>query len=153
MTLSKILVVEDSELMHRMYDLILFRYKALGATILHANHGQEALHALSKHADVDLILLDLHMPVMDGRAFLGHCKQTGLFQHIPVIVVTTSGTEASAIREHYPCAREYLTKPFHSEELAALIEQIVPVRRRPRASGCTPIPDWRRALRQMASNE
>ena len=54
MPVEKILVVEDSDLRHQMYEVALSRYKASGARILHAHNGREALAVLSRHPDSSL---------------------------------------------------------------------------------------------------
>jgi CheY-like chemotaxis protein len=53
----KVLVVDDSKLMHKMYEVMLRRYP-----LVYATDGREALDRLREHDDVELILLDLNMP-------------------------------------------------------------------------------------------
>ncbi|HEY5038134.1 MAG TPA: response regulator [bacterium] len=79
--------------------------------------GEEALDYLNrkgKYADVktpDIILLDLNLPRMDGRAFLKRVKSEGLFKSIPVIVLTSSRSDLD-IREVYELnAACYIVKP------------------------------------------
>src|SRR5437870_3739920 len=92
--LTKILVVDDSELLHRMYDLVLARYRMKGCRVLHASNGREALAELAAHPDTDLVLLDINMPVMSGLEFLEYCKREKLFRDVDVIVISTEGSEA-----------------------------------------------------------
>ena len=61
--LKKVLVVDDSSLIHQMYRLVLNRYNC---TIADAMNGQEALEVLALQNDIELILLDINMPVMNG---------------------------------------------------------------------------------------
>ena len=65
-SIKKVLIIDDSELLHRMYDLIFLRCKNNGIRILHSYHGQDGLSELKRHPDTDLIILDIHMPVMNG---------------------------------------------------------------------------------------
>lgn len=123
--MKKILIVEDSELLHRMYDLILQRYRAAGTEVVHAYHGREALNQLAQHADVDLIVLDINMPVMSGLEFLAHCRRESIFQSIPVIIVSTEGKEEDTLRGLQSGARAYITKPFKPPELHRLIEKVL----------------------------
>jgi two-component system, chemotaxis family, chemotaxis protein CheY len=58
---KKVLVVDDSKLMHKMYEVILRQYP-----LLYATDGRKALDRLHQHPDVELILLDTNMPGMDG---------------------------------------------------------------------------------------
>ena len=120
--LGKILVVDDSDLLHRMYDLILSRYQTRGVTVLHAMHGREALSQLTKHPDVDLILLDINMPVMTGLEFLEYCRNENLLGDIPVVVISTKGRESDTRAAMDNGAAAYLTKPFAPVLLHELIE-------------------------------
>lgn len=125
MNLKSVLVVEDSELLHRMYDLILVRYKTHGAQVSHAFNGQQALEMLAAKPQVDLILLDINMPVMSGLEFLLHCKRQRVFQEIPIIIISTEGKEQDTVRGLEAGARAYLTKPFQPNDLHALIAKVM----------------------------
>ena len=121
--LRKILVVDDSALIHQMYRLVMSRYKC---EFVDAMNGQEALDVLAQHQDIQLILLDINMPVMNGVQFLEKASQTGLPTKIPVIVISTEGREEDTIRGLKLGAKGYLKKPFNPTELYSLIEKIVP---------------------------
>lgn len=120
----KILVVEDSDLLHRMYEVVFRPQRANGAVLLHAMNGREALLRLAEHPDTDLILLDINMPVMSGLEFLAHCKQERVFEDIPVVVVSTEGKQEDTLRALRSGARGYVTKPFKPQELFVLIDRI-----------------------------
>jgi len=122
--LKKILVVDDSALIHQMYRLVMSRYNC---TIVDAMNGQEALDILAVHKDIDLILLDINMPVMNGVQFLEKASAIGIVSRIPVIVISTEGKEEDTIRGLKLGARGYLKKPFHPSELHDLIEKIFKV--------------------------
>ena len=119
--IKKILVIDDSELLHRMYDLIFMRSGNKGVEILHAYHGQEGLNKLEHHPDTDLIILDIHMPGMNGLDFLDHCRNGKVFQDIPVLVTGTQGREEDTIKGMKAGASACLTKPFQSENLYRVI--------------------------------
>ena len=121
--LKKILVVDDSSLIHQMYRLVMSRYKC---EIVDAMNGQEALDVLAQHQDIQLILLDINMPVMNGVQFLEKAAQTGLPTKIPVIVISIEGREEDTIRVLKLGAKGYLKKPFNPSDLYSLIEQILP---------------------------
>lgn len=125
MNLNKVLVVEDSELLHRMYDLILMRYRHSGASVLHAYNGREALTVLADNPDTQLILLDINMPVMSGLEFLLHVKKERVFESIPVLIISTEGKEADTLRGLEAGARGYLTKPFQATDLHGLIDKVL----------------------------
>jgi len=122
--LKKILVVDDSSLIHQMYRLVMSRYKC---EIVDAMNGQEALDILSLQNDVQLILLDINMPVMNGVQFLEKAAKTGLPSKIPVIVISTEGKEEDTLRGLKLGAKGYLKKPFNPTDLHSLIEKILPL--------------------------
>ena len=119
--LKKILVVDDSALIHQMYRLVMNRYNC---TIHDAMNGQEALDILATQQDVELILLDINMPVMNGVQFMEKANPLGIVKKIPVIIISTEGKEEDTIRGLKLGARGYLKKPFHPAELHELIEKI-----------------------------
>lgn len=121
--LRKILVVDDSELLHRMYDLILMRYTRAGAAILHARNGSEAVRLVQDHADIDLMLLDINMPVMNGLQVLSGLRATGRLIRMIVIMVSTMGHEDDVQRALVSGASAYVTKPFTPAHLHELIDQ------------------------------
>jgi chemotaxis family two-component system sensor histidine kinase/response regulator PixL len=116
---AKVLVVDDSDLMHRMYDVML-----RGVALLHARDGREALEQLEHHADVDLVLLDINMPRMNGFELLSELGARGRLPALPVIVVTTEGRDEDASRGLAAGAAAYLTKPFRGEEVRAAIGRL-----------------------------
>lgn len=120
--LNKVMVVDDSLLMHRMYDIIFMRYK--GVRVVHARDGQEALDLLHSNPDTDLIVLDINMPVMTGLEFLERLKSDRIYSDLPVIIVTTEDKEKETLRGLQSGARGYVKKPFHPTSLHSLIEQI-----------------------------
>lgn len=120
--IKKVLVVDDSALIHQMYRLVMSRYNC---AIADAMNGQEALEVLAVQSDVDLILLDINMPVMNGVQFLEKASALGIVSKIPIIVISTEGKEEDTIRGLKLGARGYLTKPFHPAALHELIEKIL----------------------------
>jgi two-component system, chemotaxis family, chemotaxis protein CheY len=121
--LSKVLIVDDSQLIHSMYRLVLNRYK--NCKISDAMNGLEALDVLSRERDFDLILLDINMPVMNGLQFMEKIKKENLFKHISIIVISTEGKEEDTLRALKLGAAGYLVKPFKPHMLYELIEKIV----------------------------
>ena len=121
---KKILVIDDSKLIHKMFEVML-RPNAL----VHAEDGQEGLQRLVEHADVDLILLDINMPRMNGLEFLDAVKRNNAFAQIPVIIVSTEGKEEDTARALNAGAAAYIKKPFQSENIISVISSVLaPVR-------------------------
>lgn len=121
--LNKMLVVDDSSLIHQMYRLVMTRYKC---EILDAMNGQEALDILALQNDIQLILLDINMPVMNGLQFLEKASVLGMAKRIPIVVISTEGKEEDTIRCLKLGARGYLKKPFNPSDLHDLIDRIMP---------------------------
>jgi len=121
--LKKVLVVDDSALIHQMYKMALMRYKC---TIVLAKNGQAALDLLPQHPDIDLILLDINMPIMGGIEFLQKVKALDNYSHIPIVIQTTEGKEEDTKRGMELGAAGYVTKPVQTAALHALIEKLVP---------------------------
>ena len=121
--LNKILIVDDSQLIHSMYRLVLNRYK--NCKIVDAMNGLEALDVLSRENDFNLILLDINMPVMNGLQFMEKIKNENIYRHIPIIVISTEGKEDDTLRALQLGATGYVVKPFKPHMLYELIEKIL----------------------------
>ncbi len=121
--LNKILIVDDSQLIHSMYRLVLNRYK--NCKIVDAMNGLEALDVLSRENDFDLLLLDINMPVMNGLQFMGKIKKENLYGHIPIVVISTEGKEEDTLMALKLGASGYVVKPFKPNMLYELIDKIV----------------------------
>jgi CheY-like chemotaxis protein len=116
---KKILVVEDSRLVHRMYELMLRPH-----LLVYALDGREGLQRLAEHADIDLIVLDINMPQVNGFEFLSHAKANPVFAKIPVIIVTTEGKDGDIQRGLDAGAAAYLKKPFLRDQLVEVMERV-----------------------------
>ena len=121
--LSKVLIVDDSKLIHQMYRLVLMRFK--DCRLVDAMNGLEALEILSREKDFDLILLDMNMPIMNGIQFMEKITEDGIERQIPIIVVSTEGKEEDTIRAMRLGAWGYIVKPFKSESLYDLIGKVI----------------------------
>ncbi len=112
----KVLVVEDSRLIHKMYEVML-----RPCILIAAHDGREGLVRLDENPDVDVIILDINMPHMTGLQFLGQVKGKPEFAQIPVIIVSTEGKEEDVARGLQAGAVAYLKKPFQREDLLKII--------------------------------
>jgi two-component system chemotaxis response regulator CheY len=121
--LKKILVVDDSELLHKMYDLVLIRYRHEGAEVSHARNGVEALSIAAAIADLDLVLLDINMPVMNGIDVLTALRDSGRLGRLQVIMVSTEGRPEEGKKVLRMGATAMVTKPFTPSDLHAIISR------------------------------
>ncbi len=115
----KVLVVEDSRLIHKMYEVML-----RPCVLIAAHDGREGLERLAENPDVDVIILDLNMPHMTGLEFLGQVKTHSAFASIPVIIVSTEGKEEDIARGLQAGAVAYLKKPFQREDLLKIMGRL-----------------------------
>lgn len=112
----KILVADDSKLMHKMYEVMLRQY-----ALVYAADGRQALDRLNEHPDIDLVLLDVNMPNMNGLEFLAQLRSDGERADLPVIIISTEGREEDTVRGMEAGATAYIKKPFHTEEILDMI--------------------------------
>lgn len=127
-TPSTVLVVEDNdELRSEIADLL----TQDGYRVLLAADGSMALDLLRREPSVDLVLLDLWMPVMDGWSFRAAQRQESRIKHVPVIVLTADDS-APARAIH---ADAVIRKPFEADGLSAAVRRIVSERRVQRREG------------------
>jgi len=120
--LRKILIVDDSELVRQGLVLLLGHYR--GTRILTAGDGAAALEQMRADPEIDLVLLDVSMPVMGGVATLTRIQKDGLPREIPVIVMASAAEEASARQCLALGAKASLTKPVKARDLQALIDTL-----------------------------
>ena len=115
----RIMSVDDSKLI-RMY--VRNAAEQLGYEFLEAGDGREALKKVeAEQGKIDLVLLDWHMPEMEGLEVLKRLKADERYKHIPVLMVTTEVERASVIKAVEAGARNYLMKPFTQDKLVAKI--------------------------------
>jgi len=105
---AAVMVVDDDAAIARLISLTL---REDGYAVRSAHDGQDALGAVST-APPDLIVLDLEMPVMNGRTFFRELRARGL--DMPVLIVSAFGARAG---QRELGAEAYLTKPFNPEDL------------------------------------
>ena len=110
--MKKILIVEDDMSIHKILEEMLEQEKY---KILSAYSGTEALMILEKE-DVDLILLDLMLPGLNGEEIIKKIKD------IPIIVLSAKVSTEDKVNCLLSGANDYLTKPFEKNELLARIE-------------------------------
>jgi DNA-binding response OmpR family regulator len=113
------MVVDDDPGIHLMVRTTL---EADGCEVIAATDGDSALEAL-RDTPVDLILLDLRMPLLDGLETLRHLRQIG--DDTPVIIVTAYGAVPSAVEAMKLGATDLLSKPLTPVELRRVVSDVV----------------------------
>ena len=126
---ANILLVDDNE-----NDVFLtretFNRSKLAVNLFHVENGEECLAFLrkqGKYADAitpDLILLDLNMPIMDGREVLAEIAKDNALNHLPVVVLTTSDDERDVLSMYQLRCSSYVTKPVDFHKFQEVIQSI-----------------------------
>lgn len=120
-----ILVVDDSAVSRSMVLKTLRLSGVPVGTIHQAANGQEALETL-EHNWVDMILTDLNMPVVNGEELVHRVRANPLWQSLPVIVISTEGSQTRIARLTELGAR-FVHKPFSPEQLGGVVQEITGV--------------------------
>ncbi len=108
-----ILTVDDERIMQKMMHKILSKY---GFNVIPAANGKEALEKLVFH-NIDLIILDIMMPVMDGFETLRMLKQMSKTRYIPVVILTANANVRTFSRVVKMGADDFIAKPFDQSNL------------------------------------
>jgi two-component system chemotaxis response regulator CheY len=122
--MPEVLVVDDSKVMRDMVVACLRPHPGLAFT--HASSGLEAIERLSLKP-YDLIILDLNMPDIGGIEVVEFVRGQDTLRHLPIVIVTTRGDEASRARALEVGADRFMTKPFTPDailtEVRGLLER------------------------------
>ena len=114
----KALVIEDSKSIRQIERRYL---EEIGFTVVEAENGEEGLRVLKENPDIRLIILDWHMPIMNGYEFLKAVRANPEWNEIKIMMVTTENQQKSVIEAIMAGANEYLMKPFDKEMLESKI--------------------------------
>ncbi len=114
----KILVADDEALLVKG---IRFNLQSDGYDVYTASNGQEAVH-IAMEVDIDLVILDVMMPVMDG---LTACTKIREFSNVPIILLTAKTDDMDKLLGFEHGADDYLTKPFNILELKARVKALL----------------------------
>lgn len=124
---ARVLLVEDNPVNQLVAKGMLGK---LGCEVVVAAHGAEALDQLEFH-DFDMVLMDCNMPVMDGYEASRQIRQSGRWPQLPIVALTANAMSEERERCRAAGMSDYLAKPFRREELAALLDQWVPITPKP----------------------
>ena len=116
--MNKIMVVDDDRNIRELIRLIM---KKEGFDVLEALDGEDALERLESNK-VDLIILDIMMPNMDGWEM---CREVRNFCDVPVLMLTAKGETSQKVKGFELGADDYLTKPFDPPELTARVKALL----------------------------
>jgi two-component system chemotaxis response regulator CheY len=115
------LIVDDSPAMRGVIRGVLAR---LGLEAREAQDGAEAWRVLAE-ARFELIVTDIHMPLVDGLKLIGLVRSGGNHQRTPIVVVTAEGTEDDCRRALELGANAVVEKPIEPDRLAAAVTSLL----------------------------
>lgn len=121
----RILVAEDDVFNQKIINQVLKRY---GASVILANNGLEALVALEQD-EFDVVLMDLHMPSMNGYEATLAIRKQARYAELPVITLSASVTDEDKRRCLDTGMNDFIAKPINKVELLATLERWLKVRK------------------------
>ncbi|MEA5464345.1 hybrid sensor histidine kinase/response regulator [Leptothoe sp. PORK10 BA2] len=119
---SNILVVDDSI---NMRQLLRTTLEQAGYGVEQGKDGQDAVDQLVGGLAVDAIVCDIEMPRLDGYGVLAEVKADAKLKHLPIIMLTSRGSEKHRQLAMRLGATAYITKPYQDHELLQMIEQVL----------------------------
>ncbi len=118
---KNILIVDDSE---SIREVVAFTLENAGHNVTQAINGQDALTYLDGRA-VDLIITDLHMPIMDGISLIKEVRMGETYKFTPILFLTTESQTERKLQAKEAGATGWIIKPFVPEKLLAAITKVV----------------------------
>lgn len=118
--MKKILLVDDSAAVRSILKAIL----AGQYEVIEASNGQEGLDLSSSHA-IDLFLLDVNMPVMDGIALTKRLRESGSYDTTPIVMLTNESRDDLKQEGKAAGATGWIAKPCSPPQLLELIQKLI----------------------------
>ena len=118
--MKKVLAVDDSRTLRDMLSDCLTK---AGHDVRTARDGAEALEALREYMP-DIVITDLNMPVMDGLDFIEAARAEAAGRDLPLLLLTTETGIELKERARRIGATGWLTKPFNSDQILSLVDQL-----------------------------
>lgn len=116
-----ILIVDDSE---SIREVVSFTLQNAGFEVFVANDGKDALEILDGK-NIDLVITDLHMPVMDGIELIKETRKIEAYKRIPILFLTTESQLAKKMEAKEAGATGWIIKPFVPAKLLAAINKVI----------------------------
>ena len=117
----KILICEDDLMTLKALE---HKLKNEGYETMTVNDGKQAIEILNTRKDIDLLLTDLHMPLISGLELISHVRNE-MRSSMPIVMLTRVGLEDTVLHAFELGADDYITKPFSPEELSLRIKRLL----------------------------
>ncbi|MEI9977208.1 MAG: response regulator [Ignavibacteriota bacterium] len=119
-----VLIVDDSAAIRKILRRVLQQAEIPLGQVYEAGDGVEAIESLKKQK-VQLILSDINMPNKDGLQLLGEVKNSPEWKDVPVVMITTEGSQAKVLEAIQLGAVGYVRKPFTAEQIKEKLTGII----------------------------
>lgn len=119
-----VLIVDDSAAIRKILQRVLRQAEVPIGEVFEAGDGQEALTVL-KSQKVGLILSDINMPNMDGLQFLTEVRAIEEWKTVPIVMITTEGSQNKVLEAVQLGATGYVRKPFTAEQIKEKLAGII----------------------------
>jgi len=117
----KILICDDDPMTIRTIE---FQVKKDGYEVIKTVNGREASKILADNEDIDLLIVDVYMPMMNGLELVTYVRNT-LLRTIPIIVISRANSKDGIDEAIELGANAFLTKPFELEDLSNKIKEVL----------------------------
>ena len=117
---KKVLIVDDDL---RNVFAITSILELYGLSVIHASDGRTGIETLQRGSDIDIVLMDVMMPEMDGYATTAAIRKIPGLAHLPVIAVTARAMHGDRDKSIAAGATDYVTKPVDTEDLLSVMER------------------------------
>ncbi len=121
---SNVLIVDDSAAIRKILARVLQQTEVVTGSIYEAGDGLQALDVLRQNA-VALVLSDINMPNMDGIEFLREMRANASWQNVPVLMITTEGSQAKVLEAVQAGASGYVRKPFTADQIKEKLTSLI----------------------------
>ena len=111
-----VLIVDDSAAIRKILQRVLRQADVPIGQVFEAGDGEEALEMM-KTQNIGLVMTDINMPNMDGIQLLTKVKAAEAWKNVPVVLVTTEGSQARVLEAAQLGAAGYVRKPFTADQI------------------------------------
>ncbi len=119
-----VLIVDDSAAIRKILQRVLKQAEIPVGRVYEAGDGAEALAAM-RQQPVNLVLSDINMPNMDGIEFLTQVRAVPEWKQVPIVMITTEGSQNRVMEAVQLGASAYVRKPFTAEQIKAKLEGLI----------------------------